>query len=115
MQLPPDLPTESPFESSWNAAVCLVQAAEGVSLAAIKEAFKQLQVLQQLAILDLAARLDPADPVAAEIAASEASSTANSAGGAGDGGRCAMAAPSPALYHDKQLQADSACAGKAVV
>lgn len=92
MQLPSNLPAECPFEYTWHAAVCLVQVADGISTSAIREAFKQLQVLQQLVISDLAVRLDPADPLAAEIAAAETGSCTAHAGGGLDGGRCAEVA-----------------------
>lgn len=69
--------------------MCVVLAAEGVSAAALKEALKKLQVLQALSIHDLAARLDQADPLAAEVAAAEAAHTA--AGGTPDALWCVLA------------------------
>lgn len=59
-----------------------MQAADGIPLQAIKDAFKQLQVLQQISVADLVARLDAADPLAAEAAALE---TSNSAASTSDG------------------------------
>jgi hypothetical protein len=89
VQLPPDIPTECPFQAKWHAAVCTVQAAEGINLPAIKEAFKQLKVLQQLSLADLAARLEPGDPLVAELAAAEAATAAAAA--SGDAVRCVNA------------------------
>lgn len=49
-----------------------VQAADGINLSAVKDAFKQLHVLSQITLSDLAARLDPADALCAEIASAAA-------------------------------------------
>jgi hypothetical protein len=87
-QLPPDIPAECPFEAEWHAAVCTVQAAEGINLPAIKEAFKQLKVLQQLSLADLAARLEPGDPLVTEVAATEAANAAAGAAASGEPPRC---------------------------
>lgn len=84
LQLPPDIPAECPFQAEWHAAVCSVHVAEGVNALAIKEAFKQLKVLQQLSLPDLATRLEPTDPLAAEVAAAEAAhAAARAAAGTG--------------------------------
>lgn len=88
VQLPPDIPSECPFQASWHAAVCTVQAAEGLSLPAVKEAFKQLKVLQQLSLADLAVRLEPADPLVAQVAAAEAANAAAGVAASGDVSRC---------------------------
>jgi hypothetical protein len=88
VQLPPDIPAECPFEAEWHAAVCTVQAAEGLNLPAIKEAFKQLKVLQQLSLADLAARLEPGDPLVTELAAAEAANAAAGAAASGEPPRC---------------------------
>lgn len=58
-------------------------------MAAIKEAFKQLKVLQQLSLADLAARLEPSDPLVAEVAAAEAANAATAA--SGEAVRCVKA------------------------
>jgi hypothetical protein len=91
MQLPPDLPAECPFASNWHAAVFAVQAADGINLTAIRDAFRQLQVVQYLSLADLAARLDPADPLTAEVTAAEATSgnNASCAGSSADVARLA--------------------------
>jgi hypothetical protein len=69
-----------------------VQAAEVINLPAIKDAFKQLKVLQQLSLTDLAARLEPGDPLVAEVAAAEAANAAASAVASGEALRCVCAA-----------------------
>jgi hypothetical protein len=81
VQLPPDIPTECPFKAEWHAAVCTVHSVEGLNLPAIKDAFKQLKVMQQLSLADLAARLEPSDPLVAEVAAAEAANAAAAASG----------------------------------
>lgn len=49
-----------------------VHAAEVLNLSAVKDAFKQLRVLPIVSLADLAARLEPGDPLAAEASASAA-------------------------------------------
>ncbi len=71
LQLPADLPAESPFTVEWNAVVNMVWVADGLNAAAIREAMGKLKVAQLLSVADLAARLDAADPLAAEVAAAE--------------------------------------------
>eukprot|EP00775_Hariotina_reticulata_P009324 gene9324-9489_t len=101
MQLPPDLPAECPFASDWHAAVFAVQAADGINLTAIKDAFRQLQVLQHMSLADLVSRLDPADPLTAELAAAEATAgNASSAGSTADNAVASM----PANLASKLLQ-----------
>jgi hypothetical protein len=72
LQLPADLPAECPFQVTWRPAVFAVQAADGFNLSTVKDAFKQLHVLSHITLSDLAARLDPADPLCAESAAAAA-------------------------------------------
>jgi hypothetical protein len=66
--------------------VFAVHAADGINLSSIKEAFKQLHVLSHISLADLAARLDTADPLCAEVAgATTAAAAADGAqGGAAD-------------------------------
>jgi len=53
---------------TWQPAVFAVQAADGINLSSIKDAFKQLHVLSHISLADLSARLDPTDPLCAELA-----------------------------------------------
>jgi hypothetical protein len=79
-QFPPDLPASCPFELDWRPAACVVWVQDRAAGAALRDALRKLQVLQPVAVADLAARLDAADPLAAEAAACEAAHAA--AGGA---------------------------------
>ena len=97
MQLPADLPTECPFQVTWRAAAFAVHAADGINLSTIKDAFRQLHVLSHVSLADLAARLDPADALSAEVAAAAAAAATAAADGQQhaaaatmEGARCAL-------------------------
>jgi hypothetical protein len=64
--------TEAPFQVTWQPAVYAVHATDGINLSTIKDAFKQLHVVSHISLSDLAARLDPADPLCAELASAAA-------------------------------------------
>lgn len=96
LQLPVGLPEEPPFEACWRPVLGVVwatapEAANAVSsppldLTSIQDALRSLDAAKPVSLLDLAARLDPADPLAQEVAAAEAAHAA--AGGAPDALRC---------------------------
>jgi hypothetical protein len=80
--------TEAPFQVTWQPAVYAVHASDGINISTIKDVFKQLHVVSHIALIDLAARLDPADPLCAEVAsaAAEGQQHAAAAEGARYGG-----------------------------
>jgi hypothetical protein len=78
-QLPGDLPSACPFATEWQPVVFAVQAAEGISWPALRDALRQLRVLQHLSLPDLAACMDPADALSTELQA---------AATAAEGARC---------------------------
>lgn len=82
--------TKAPFQVTWQPAVYAVHASEGINLSTIKDAFKQLHVVSHIALSDLAARLDPADPLCAEHASAAAEGQQHAA--AAEGGRYGVTA-----------------------
>jgi hypothetical protein len=92
-QLPADMPSECPFVLDWQPLVCSVQAGEGISLPALKEAFRQLRVLQALSLSELAARVDADDPLQAELAAAAAAAEEQQQAAAGGAGGCVWQGP----------------------
>lgn len=71
--------------------LCSVQAGDGLALPTIRDALRALQVpLQQLSVADLAAHVDAAGPLAAEVAAAAADAAAADAGSGTGGARCVL-------------------------
>jgi hypothetical protein len=81
VQLPADLPEAAPFEVSFCPVVNHVLTGDKLDATALKEAIFKLKVARILSCDDLLVRLEPTDPLRAEIAA------AGPAGG--DAARCA--------------------------